>query len=69
MIATINKLIPITRLSCIAHTLQLAIRRSLKLVKLLTKRAKQLINFFSTQKQMERLIKAQKNSGMKKIYI
>jgi len=63
MIAAINKLTPITRLSCVAHTLQLAIGRGLKLVKLLTKRAKLLINFFSTQKQMERLIKAQKDSG------
>ena len=40
MIAAINKLTPITRLSCVAHTLQLAIGRGLKLVKLLTKRAK-----------------------------
>ena len=63
MIAAINKLTPITRLSCVTHILQLAIGRGLKLVKLLTKRAKLLINFFSTQKQMERLIKAQKDSG------
>ena len=46
MIAAINKLTLITRLSCVDHILQLAIRRGLKLVKLLTKRAKQLINFF-----------------------
>lgn len=63
MIAAINKLAPITRLSCVAHTLQLAIVKGLKLVQPLTKHAKQLINFFSTQKQIERLIKAQKDSG------
>jgi len=40
MIAAINKLTPITRLSCVAHILQLEIRRGLKLVKLLTKHAK-----------------------------
>jgi hypothetical protein len=63
MIAAINKLAPITRLSCVAHTLQLAIGKGLKLVQDLTKHAKQLINFFSTQKQIERLVKAQKDSG------
>lgn len=63
MIAAINKLSPITRLSCVAHTLQLAIGKGLKLVQVLTNHAKQLINFFSTQKQIERLVKAQKDSG------
>ena len=53
MVAAINKLTPIVRLSCVSHTLQLAIGKGLKHVQFLTKRAKQLINFFSTQKQIE----------------
>jgi hypothetical protein len=63
MVAAIRKLTPIKRLSCAAHTLQLAIGKGLKLVNALTIRAKQLINFFSTQKQIERLIKVQKDGG------
>jgi hypothetical protein len=63
MIAAIRKLAPIKRFSCAAHTLQLAIGKGLKLVEVLTMHAKQLINFFSTQKQVERLIKIQKNTG------
>src|ERR1043165_7091372 len=63
MIAAIRELIPIKRLSCAAHTLQLAIRNGLKIVNTLTVRAKQLINFFSTQKQIERHIKVQKDIG------
>jgi len=63
MIAAIRELIPIKRLPCAAYTLQLAIRNGLKIVNTLTVCAKQLINFFSTQKQIERLIKVQKDIG------
>jgi hypothetical protein len=63
MVAAIRDLSPIKRLSCAAHTLQLAISKGLKLVETLVSRAKQLINFFNTQKQIERLIKAQKDIG------
>lgn len=63
IVAAIRELAPIERLSCAAHTLQLAIGKGLKLVESLTVRAKQLINFFSTQKQIERLVKVQKDSG------
>jgi hypothetical protein len=63
MVAAIRDLVPIKRLSCAAHTLQLAIGKGLKLVETLVLRAKQLINFFSTQKQIERLIKVQKDIG------
>jgi hypothetical protein len=63
MVAAIRELAPIERLSCAAHTLQLAIGKGLKHVENLAARAKQLINFFSTQKQVERLIKIQKDSG------
>lgn len=63
VVAAIRELDPIVRLSCAAHTLQLAIGRGLKLVETLTARVRQLINFFSTQKQIERLVKVQKDSG------
>ena len=63
MKAAIQALTPIRRLSCAAHTLQLAIGRGLKVVEALVSRARQLINFFSTQKQIERLIKVQKDIG------
>jgi hypothetical protein len=63
IVAAIRELAPIERLSCAAHTLQLAIGKGLKLVETLTTRVKQLINFFSTQKQIERLVKVQKDSG------
>jgi hypothetical protein len=63
VVAAIRDLAPVERLSCAAHTLQLAIGKGLKLVETLTVCAKQLINFFSTQKQIERLVKVQKDSG------
>ena len=63
VVAAIRDLTPIKRLSCAAHTLQLAISKGLKVVEDLVSRAKQLINFFSTQKQIERLIKVQKDIG------
>lgn len=63
MVAAIRELTLIKRLPCAAHTLQLAIGKGLKIVNTLTVRVKQLINFFSTQKQIERLIKVQKDIG------
>ena len=53
----------ITCFPCAAHTLQLAISKGLKVVEDLVLHVKQLINFFSTQKQIERLIKVQKDIG------
>lgn len=63
VVAAIRDLTSIKRLSCAAHTLQLAIGRGLKVVEGLVSHVKQLINFFSTQKQIERLIKVQKDIG------
>ncbi|GES84622.1 zinc finger BED domain-containing protein 1-like [Rhizophagus clarus] len=63
VVAAIRDLTPIKRLSCAAHTLQLAISKGLKVVENLVSRTKQLINFFFTQKQIERLIKVQKEIG------
>ena len=63
VVAAIRDLTPIKRLSCTAHTLQLAISKGLKVVKDLVLCVKQLINFFSTQKQIERLIKVQTDIG------
>ncbi|GET04908.1 zinc finger BED domain-containing protein 1-like isoform X1 [Rhizophagus clarus] len=63
VVAAIRDLTPIKRLSCAAHTLQLAISKGLKVIENLVSRTKQLINFFSTQKQIERLIKVQKEIG------
>jgi len=51
----------ITRIPCAAHTLQLVIGKGLILAERLVARAKHLINFFTTPKQTERLIEAQKN--------
>src|SRR6266542_6850193 len=44
IVSAIHELKPIKRLSCTAHTLQLAIGKGLKLVETLTTYAKQLIN-------------------------
>ncbi|GET52921.1 zinc finger BED domain-containing protein 1-like [Rhizophagus irregularis DAOM 181602=DAOM 197198] len=63
VVAAIRELAPIERFSCTTHTLQLAIGKGLKLVEDLAIRARQLINFFSTQKQIERLVKIQKDNG------
>ncbi|GBC40348.2 zinc finger BED domain-containing protein 1-like [Rhizophagus irregularis DAOM 181602=DAOM 197198] len=68
IVAAIRDLEPIKRLSCAAHTLQLAINKGLKVVEDLVSRVKQLINFFSTQKQIERLINVQKDIGYKETY-
>ena len=58
LIDEITVLAPIKRLLCAVYsTLQLTIGKGLKFVKNLAEHAKQLINFFSTQKQIEWLIK------------
>jgi hypothetical protein len=50
----------ITRFPCAAHTLQLAVGKGLLPAERLVARAKRLINFFTTPKQSERLVEAQK---------
>src|SRR6266542_2877827 len=50
IVSVIHELKPIKRLSCAAHTLQLAIGKDLKLIETLTTHAKQLINFFFNSK-------------------
>ena len=45
VVAAIRDLTPIKRLSCAAHTLQLAINKGLKIVEDLVLRVKKLINF------------------------
>ena len=50
----------ITRFPCAAHTLQLAVGKGLLPAERLVARAKRLINFFTTLKQSERLVEAQK---------
>jgi hypothetical protein len=51
----------ITRLPCVAHMLQLVVRKGLIPAKRLVARAKRLISFFTTPKQTERLIEIQQN--------
>ena len=48
------------QLSCVMHTLQLAIGKGLAPIEILAARAKRIINFFSTQKQIERLEEVQR---------
>ncbi len=67
IVSAIYELKPIKRLSYAAHTLQLAIGKGLKLIETLTTHVKQLINFFLTQKQIEQLIKVQKDSGYEEL--
>jgi hypothetical protein len=57
----------IQRLLCIAHTLQLAIGKGLAPVEILAARTKRIINFFSTQKQIERLEEVQRKLGYEDI--
>ncbi|CAB5208340.1 unnamed protein product [Rhizophagus irregularis] len=50
----------ITRIPCTTHTLQLVVGKGLFPAERLVARAKRLISFFTTPKQTERLIEAQK---------
>lgn len=58
----LNQISWIKRLSCTAHTIQLVVGKGLLLAETLIARAKRVINFFSTPKQNERLIAAQKDN-------
>ncbi|CAG8632652.1 7961_t:CDS:1, partial [Diversispora eburnea] len=55
----------LTQLTCSTHILQLVIRKGLLPVEVLIARAKYLINFFTTSKQIEKLIEIQKNNSHK----
>lgn len=59
----LNRISWLQRLSCTAHTIQLVVGKGLLTAEILIARAKRLINFFTSPKQNERLIDAQKNSG------
>jgi hypothetical protein len=50
----------IIRLPCTAHTLQLVVGKGLMLAEALVARAKRLMLFFTSPKQMDKLIKIQK---------
>ncbi|CAG8497805.1 299_t:CDS:2, partial [Racocetra persica] len=53
----------IKRLPCVAHTIQLAIRKGLASAEILVVHVKRIIHFFQTQKQLERLKEVQKRLG------
>ncbi|EXX74628.1 hypothetical protein RirG_049360 [Rhizophagus irregularis DAOM 197198w] len=57
----------IQRLPCVTHTLQLAIGKGLVPVEILAARTKHILNFFSTQKQIERLEEVQRKLGYEDI--
>jgi hypothetical protein len=57
----------IQRLPCVAYTLQLAIGKGLAPVEILAAHTKRIINFFSTQKQIERLEEVQHKLGYEDI--
>ncbi|CAG8618253.1 11228_t:CDS:2 [Cetraspora pellucida] len=61
MVKAIKFMPNIVRIPCTAHTLQCAIGKGLVDAELLIARAKRLMLFFTTPKQTERLINAQKN--------
>ena len=61
MVKAIKYMPNIIRIPCMAHILQLAIRKGLLDAEHLISYAKRLILFFTTPKQTERLIDAQKN--------
>src|SRR6185437_15158632 len=53
----------IKRLLCVAHTIQLAIRKGLAPAEILVARIKRIIHFFQIQKQLEQLKEVQKRLG------
>ena len=67
ILAQKNQCEAIQRLPCTAHTIQLAIGKGLAPVEILIARVKRLINFFSTQKQVERLEEVQRKLNYKDI--
>ena len=59
----------IKRLSCTAHTLQLAISKGLDVVEGLVSHTKQLINFFPLKNKLNDWLKCKKILAMKNHYI
>ena len=55
-----NQISWLQRLSCTAHTIQLVVGKGLLSAEILIARAKRLINFFTSPKQNERLLDAQR---------
>src|SRR2546423_13111239 len=58
----LNQISWLQRLSCTAHTIQLVVRKGLLAAEILIAHAKRLINFFTSPKQNERLLNAQKKT-------
>ncbi|GES83504.1 zinc finger BED domain-containing protein 4-like [Rhizophagus clarus] len=59
----LNQISWLQRLSCTAHTIQLVVGKGLLAAEVLIARAKRLINFFTSPKQNERLLDAQKKNS------
>src|SRR6266536_2071618 len=59
----LNQISWLQRLSCTAHTIQLIVGKGLLTAEILVARAKRLINFFTSPKQNERLLNAQKKNS------
>jgi hAT family protein len=59
----LNQISWLQRLSCTAHTIQLVVGKGLLNAEILIARAKRLINFFTSPKQNERLLDAQKKNS------
>src|SRR5581483_3522248 len=59
----LNQIPWLQRLSCTAHTIQLVVGKGLLNTEILIARAKRLINFFTSPKQNERLLNAQKKNS------
>ena len=58
-----NQISWLQRLSCTAHTIQLVVGKGLLAAEVLIARAKRLINFFTSLKQNERFLDAQKKNS------
>ncbi|GES81124.1 zinc finger BED domain-containing protein 4-like [Rhizophagus clarus] len=59
----LNQISWLQRLSCTAHIIQLVVGKGLLAAEVLIARAKRLINFFTSPKQNERLLDAQKKNS------
>src|SRR5437763_6579005 len=59
----LNQISWLQRLPCTAHTIQLVVEKGLLTAEVLIARAKRLINFFTSPKQNERLLNAQKKNS------
>ncbi|RIB07792.1 hypothetical protein C2G38_397789 [Gigaspora rosea] len=60
MIKALDFMQDIIRIPCTAHTLQLVVGKGLLEIENLVKRAKKLMLYFTTLKQTQRLLEAQK---------